>query len=83
VEFTLVTPTRIEGASLDYLSEAKFDCRKCEYSKPKQSSSRGYRNSLPRPKTSECVRSNITANTARQIAHVLEISLAELFRGLR
>ena len=27
-------------------------------------------------------RINITVNTARQIAHVLEISLAELFRGL-
>ncbi len=27
-------------------------------------------------------RINITVNTARQIAHVLEISLSELFRGL-
>jgi transcriptional regulator with XRE-family HTH domain len=27
-------------------------------------------------------RINITVNTARQIAHVLEISLAELFRGM-
>jgi hypothetical protein len=26
-------------------------------------------------------RINITLNTARQIAHVLEITLAELFRG--
>jgi transcriptional regulator with XRE-family HTH domain len=25
---------------------------------------------------------NITVNTARQIAHILEISLSELFRGL-
>jgi hypothetical protein len=36
VEFTLVTPTLIEGASLDFPSDAKFDCRKCEYSKRKQ-----------------------------------------------
>jgi DNA-binding XRE family transcriptional regulator len=27
-------------------------------------------------------RINITVNTARQIAHVLEISRSELFRGL-
>ena len=27
-------------------------------------------------------RINITVNTARQIAHVLKISLSELFRGL-
>ena len=27
-------------------------------------------------------RINITVNTARQIAHVLDISLSELFRGL-
>ena len=36
VEFTLVTPTRIEGAILDHPTDAKFDCRKCEFSKPKQ-----------------------------------------------
>jgi transcriptional regulator with XRE-family HTH domain len=27
-------------------------------------------------------RINVTVNTTRQIAHVLEISLSELFRGL-
>jgi len=36
VEFTLVTPTRIEGAILDRPADTKFDCRKCEFSKPKQ-----------------------------------------------
>lgn len=35
VEFTLVTPSRIEGAGLEYPADAKFDCRKCTYSKPK------------------------------------------------
>jgi hypothetical protein len=35
-----------------------------------------------RASTLERGRINITLNTAREIAHVLEISLAELFRGL-
>jgi DNA-binding XRE family transcriptional regulator len=30
----------------------------------------------------ECSRINVTVNTTRQIAHVLQISLSELFRGL-
>ena len=30
----------------------------------------------------ECGKINITVNTARQIAHVLQITLCELFRGL-
>lgn len=36
VEFTLVTPTRIEGAGLSHPPDAQFDCRKCTYSKPKR-----------------------------------------------
>jgi hypothetical protein len=36
VEFTLVTPTRIEGAVQNHPADARFDCRKCIFSKPKQ-----------------------------------------------
>jgi hypothetical protein len=36
VEFILVTPTRIEGAILDHPFDARFDCRKCEFSQPKR-----------------------------------------------
>ncbi len=36
VEFTLVTPTRIEGAILDHPADARFDCRKCTFSKPRR-----------------------------------------------
>jgi hypothetical protein len=36
IEFTLVTPTRIEGALQSYLLNAQLDCKTCQFSKPKQ-----------------------------------------------
>jgi hypothetical protein len=36
IEFTLITPTRIEGAMLSHPADAQLDCRKCQFSKPKQ-----------------------------------------------
>jgi hypothetical protein len=34
IEFTSVTPNRIEGRSFDHPGDSKFDCKKCSYSKP-------------------------------------------------
>jgi S1-C subfamily serine protease len=36
IEFTLVTPTRIEGAMLSYPADAKFSCEPCQLSMRKQ-----------------------------------------------
>jgi hypothetical protein len=35
IEFTSLTPSRIEGRSFRQPADAKFDCKKCSYSKPK------------------------------------------------
>jgi S1-C subfamily serine protease len=35
IEFTLLTPTRIEGFSEIYPPNVKFDCRKCRWEKPR------------------------------------------------
>jgi hypothetical protein len=34
IEFTSVTPNRIEGRGLGHPAGAKFDCKKCSYSNP-------------------------------------------------
>lgn len=36
IEFTLVTPARIEGVMVSYPADAEFTCGPCQFSKPKQ-----------------------------------------------